>query len=517
MATTVTSPNYWTLTLTSNTASTYNFKFVVDITIGGVVVARIKQPKNLNNSAHLSFEKIVKNYINITHKHGNTIVGTQYDSIHLMPQNIPNPSGTTYNDFIASKNSGDLRTVLFKFYEEYATSSGGAITIHASGASDITKAVINYANSWEDQKVFDLSRFDFDSASTPARFLTGRPTETTNPNDLGGKVAQLTSATDYQTLSMFNEKNTYFNTENGRILYKFYEDKPATFGASDNHVGVISVQNAAVIGSESPSSSNTEDEFLIYLGSGGANVLNMKYAIYGGYQPTASIKYYTIQYISTDEISQNEVHSNKIKAGEFVEITTVGNIDWTLIGAASSAVGVQFYATGAAADASGRAEVFEYEKLSKTYLFEMVSDANGNASKYAGKNIAWKNKEGVWSYYYFDGASSDKESYKRKTQRENVAGSWNAATFTIDTFERGKVDKIEGAKLTTINTRYIDEAWNDHFKSLLMSNEVQIIEGGKSYPINIKNTTFDIKTNLKDKLVQYSFTYEYSHALKSIV
>jgi len=515
MATTVTSPNYWTLTLTSNTASTYNFKFVVDITIGGVVVARIKQPKNLNNSAHLSFEKIVKNYINITHKHDNTIVGTQYDSVHLMPQNIPNPSGTTYNDFIASKNSGDLRTVLFEFYEEYASASGGAITIHASGASDITKAVINYANSWEDQKGFDLSRFDFDSASTPARFLTERPIETTNPNDLGGKVAQLTSATDYQSLAMFNERGTYFNTENGRILYKFYEEKPATFGASDNHVGAISVQNAAVIGSESPSSSNTEDEFLIYLGSGGANVLNMKYAIYGGYQPTASIKYYTIQYIGTTEITATSTAITDIKAGDYVLVTSAGNSNWSAIGGGED-IDTKFYATGSGTG-TGVGNVIEYEKLSKTYLFEMVSDANGNASKYAGKNIAWKNKEGVWSYYYFDGASSDKESYKRKTQRENVAGSWNAATFSIDTFERGKVDKIEGAKLTTINTRYIDEAWNDHFKSLLMSNEVQIIEGGKSYPINIKNTTFDVKTNLKDKLVQYSFTYEYSHALKFIV
>ena len=398
MATTVTSPNYWTLTLTSNTASTYNFKFVVDITIGGVVVARIKQPKNLNNSAHLSFEKIVKNYINITHKHDNTIVGTQYDSIHLMPQNIPNPSGTTYNDFIASKNSGDLRTVLFKFYEEYASASGGAITIYASGASDITKAVINYANSWEDQRGFDLSRFDFDSASTPARFLTERPIETTNPNDLGGKVAQLTSATDYQSLAMFNEKDTYFNTENGRILYKFYEDKPATFGASDNYVGVISVQNNSAAGSETPTSSNTEDEYLIYLASGGANILKMKYAIYGGYQPTASIKYYTIEYISSVAIGSTIRDADEIIQGEHIEIITVGTTDYTSIGASSNTVGVKFYATGATTG-TGQSRALEYEHLSKTYLFEMVSDANGNASKYAGKNIAWKNKEGVWSYY----------------------------------------------------------------------------------------------------------------------
>ena len=135
MATTVTNPNYWTLTLTSNTASVFNFKFVVDITIGGVLVARIKQPKNMEGAAHISYEKIVKNYITISHKHKNTITGTQYDSIHLMPQNAPNPTGTTLNDYIATFNSGDLRTVLLEFHEEYASSEGGAITLHEDTAT----------------------------------------------------------------------------------------------------------------------------------------------------------------------------------------------------------------------------------------------------------------------------------------------------------------------------------------------------------------------------------------------
>jgi len=517
MATTVTNPNYWTLSLTSDTTPVFNFKYVIDITIGGVLVARIKQPKNMNGSAHLSYEKIVKNYINISQKHVNTITGTQYDSIHLMPQNEPNPSSTTLNDYIASFNSGDLRLVVFSFYEEFASTEGGVISVSASSATAQTKALINFANSWEEQKLFDLNDFNFDSTTPTSKFLTNRPTDTTKQNDLGGKIAQLTSANDYQTVTMFNEKSTYFNTELGRFLYKFYEEKPETYGADDNHVGVISVQNSDQAGVEAPNASNSEDEDLIYLASGGANVMNMKYAMYGGYKPTTSIKYYTLQYISLNEIGATEVHSNKIKAGEFVEIVTVGSVDWTLIGASSSTVGVQFYATGSSSNASGRADVIEYEKLSNTYLFEMVSDANCNSSKYEGKNITWKNKYGVWDYYFFDGSTSDKETYKRSIQREGIAGSWNDATFELNTYERGIVDKIEGKKQSTINTRYIGDEWNEHFKGLLMSNEVQIIEGGKSYPINIKNSSLDVKTNLKDKLVQYSFNYEYSHALKSIV
>ena len=301
MATTVTNPNYWTLTLTSNTTPVFNFKYVVDITIGGVLVARVKQPKNMAGSAHLSYEKIVKNYITISHKHKNTIVGTQYESIHLMPQNSPNPTGTTINDYIATFNSGDLRTVLLEFHEEYADTEGGAITLHEDTATAQTKAIINYANSWEDQKIFYLSKFDFDSTSPVSKFLTDRPTATTQPNDLKGRVAQLTSANDYQLVSMFNEKSTYFNTELGRFLYKFYDKVPDTLGINDNHIGVISVQNSSVAGVIPPTDASAEDEdkAFIYLACGGANVNKMVYAQYGGYTPTASVKYYSLQYIST--------------------------------------------------------------------------------------------------------------------------------------------------------------------------------------------------------------------------
>ena len=517
MATTVTNPNYWTLTLTSNTASVFNFKFVVDITIGGVLVARIKQPKNMEGAAHISYEKIVKNYITISHKHKNTITGTQYDSIHLMPQNAPNPTGTTLNDYIATFNSGDLRTVLLEFHEEYASSEGGAITLHEDTATAQTKAIINYANSWEDLKTFDLAKYDFDSASTPSKFLTERPTATTQPNELKGSVAQLTSANDYQTMAMFNERSTYFNTEDGRLLYKFYESVPTNIGGiNDNYVGVISVWNGDKAGVEEPSLSSTEDKMLTYVACGGANVMKMDYAQYGGYTPTTAIKYYSLQYVSTVEIGDTQRNANKIKAGEFIEIINVGTTDWISIGASGNTVGSQFYATGNATG-SGTGEAKEYEKLSEPYLFEMVSDANCNSSLYEGKNIAWKNKLGVWDYYFFDGAFTDKESYKRKTQRENISGSWNAATFELNSYERGKVDKVEGIKQTTVNTRYISDEWNTYLKGLLMSNEVQIIEGGKSYPINIKNGSFDVKTNLKDKLVQYSFTYEYAHDLKERV
>jgi len=516
MATTVTSPNYWTLTLTSDTASTYNFKFVVDITIDGVVVARIKQPKNLNDSAHMSFEKIVKNYIDISQKHKNTIVGTQYDSIHLMPQNITEPTIDTYNDFFASGNTDSLRLVLFEFYEEYASTEGGVISVNSSGASDITKAIINYADSWEDQKIFDATEFEL-STSVVGKFLTTRPTTTTNPNNLFGRIASPTSITDFQTLSFLNSSTYYDTYTYVRLAYRFFTETPnETLG---NYIGSIQVTpetTPAEYGYTRSSSATSEDRMLVTIGVGGGNYQNIKYPTFGGYQITSDIKYVSINAQEFNSTVISTLTPADIRVGDYIQTLSIGTTDFTAIGAANNDIGTKFYATGAGTG-TGTFYLRTRNPMSEVYLYEIISDANENSSKYEGKNIAWKNKYGVWDYYFFDGLSSDKESYKRSVERENIAGSWNAATFELNTYERGRVDKVEGNKLTTINTRFIGEEWNEHFKGLLMSNEVQIIEGGKSYPINIKNNSFDVKTNLKDKLVQYTFSYEYSHALKSIV
>ena len=145
MATTVTRSNYWMLKLTSNTTPAFNFKFVVDIWVDGAKFIRLKQPKNNNDSAHINFEKIVKNYIKVTNKHDNTITSnfynTQYDSIHLIPLNR-----TDLGDYPLSKNTDTLKTFTFKFYEEYSATADGTVSVSSSSASNVSYPLINFAN-----------------------------------------------------------------------------------------------------------------------------------------------------------------------------------------------------------------------------------------------------------------------------------------------------------------------------------------------------------------------------------
>jgi len=526
MATTVTQSNYWMLKLTSDTTPVFNFKFVIEVYIDSVKQITLKQPKNTNGSAHVSYEKIMRDYIEVTHKHSNTITGNaSYDSIHLMPQNATVQSGIV-KDYPMSENTGTMKSVTFKFFEEYSTTLTGVISRSASSATDLTLRKINFANEWEDQMNFDTDLYCFNDARAGlGYFLTKLPTVTSEINTNAGFASTITSLNDYKTLSWLNSDEPPFDTQYGTIAIKFYEEAPKTQvisnrGIQTNYVGQITFINNATNGGHSPSSATTDSESLIYLGVGGGNVKNIVYPSRGGYQMGSNVNYYTVFY---GESNINEIFTNKsgdnIKPGDFITIWVAGGtIDYTTIGAADNNQGTSFYATGTPSG-TGTFKKTHTVPLSRTHLFE-VSRCN----KYEEFSLAWKNKFGTWDYYMFDGKSSESIGYDRKEFVDKLPGTWDAVNFDLNSYERGRRQIVEGSKSTTVSTRFITEDYNDYFNELMMSNEVILLtpvdegdDGVKQVPvpINIKDKSIEYKTTVNDKLVQYSFTFEYAHKLKT--
>lgn len=537
MATTVAQSNYWMLKLTSDTTPVYNFKFVVEVYIDGTKQVTLKQPKNTNGSAHLSYEKIVKDYIEITHEHSNTVTGAvSYDSIHLMPQNDTVQSGVV-KDFALSENTNTIKDITFKFYEEYSTTATGVVSrTGTTTATDLTLTKLNYANDWEDLMTFEDNLFCFNSSRSGINeFLSELPTTNTQGNPTSDLVPHLTSYNDYKTLSWINSDNSPFDTEAGYIQYRFFEEAPVqklvgTRGIYTNHVAQVTVQNNSTYGGYDPSSANSDDEYLIYAGVGGANVKKIVYPAFGGYQlqSSSNVKYYTVEYVDSStsaELFTSKSGSN-IKPGQNITIfSSGGTIDYTTVGAANNNVGTTFWATGTPTG-TGTFKINHLNKLSKTYLFELADTDDSNCSKYDEFSLAWKNKYGTWDYYMFNGKSSESIAYTRQEFVEKVPGTWNAASFALKSYERGKQQTVEGTKSTTINTRFITEDYNDYFNDMLMSNEVILLspvdKGDDNVkqvpiPINITDSSISYKTSNNDKLVQYSFTFEYAHKIKTRV
>ncbi len=536
MAIAHTKQNYWTLTLTTTTSPVYNYKFVVDIYVDSVKVVRLKQPRNEAGAAHINYERIVKDYVNMTNKHSNTITGAvDYDSIHLIPQNTTNPSGSTYHDYPISDNDGSLKLISFEFFEEYSSTEGGVVSIN-DDILEFSLARINYADEWEDAMLLDENSHIFGTPAVIGDFLTQLPSTTNKPNDTSGLIPVLTSFNDYKTFAWFNEYNAYFNVSEGYLVYHFFKEAPKFEDVGggilipSNHEGTITIDINSNTGGVAPASAGSQEEYLLFGGVGGGNVKNIKYVDKGGYQLAEGneIKYYTASYgdLSLDSTYREASEVDKIRKGDYILIYDVsGGINWMLYGAANNTVATQFYSNTDGRDmvGTGAYSIQTPLELSKKHLFEIAADENCNSTRFEEYTLAWKNKFGVWDYYLFDGEHSEKRSYKRKTSYERQAGTWNAATYTLNSYERGKVDEVTGTKQVTINTRYISDEFNDLCNSLLMSNEVQLLspvttgeDAVKSVPvpINIKDSGITYKTNLKDKLVQYSFTFEYAHNLK---
>jgi hypothetical protein len=383
------------------------------------------------------------------------------------------------------------------------------------------------------EMLFSFTQFEV--GGEKGKFLSELPADTTKGNNTSGKIPHLTSYNDYKTLSFFNNDTAPYATIDGWLEYRFFDTEPIFESINGtifptNYVGKIEVTNEGNNGGVNPSGADSDDEYLLFAGVGAANVKNIKYPNKGGYQlqEDSNIKYYTIYYADSvsNSVSTGSIVASTVKQGDRCRILSVGTTDFTLYGAANNNVNTIFYSNSGSIAGTGEVEIFSKKQVSQTHLFEIATDTNCNSTRFEEYSLAWKNKYGTWDYYMFDGEHTDVRNYKRETDYSRLAGGWSDATFTIDSFERGKVQKVNGTKQTTINTRYITDEYNDYFNGLLMSNEVLLLSPVKKgdddikqvpIPINIQDKSLTFKTNLKDKLVQYSFTFEYAHDLKQRV
>jgi len=224
------------------------------------------------------------------------------------------------------------------------------------------------------------------------KFLTELPLDTLNGNNTANKIPHITSYKDYKLFSWLN-KFTNFNTDDGKLVYMFFDDVPifqSVMGnlIPTNYVGTIQVDNNANNGGHLPSTADEDDEYLLFGGVGGANVKNIKYPDKGGYQllESSNVKYYTVYYAGTSTSNDSFTEASDIKAGDFIRITIgggIGNnqIDYTTIGSISNSANTEFYATGSTTGTGAYQKKYGKPE-SKTYLFEIASETNCNFTRF---------------------------------------------------------------------------------------------------------------------------------------
>ena len=140
--------------------------------------------------------------------------------------------------------------------------------------------------------------------------------------------------------------------------------------------------------------------------------------------------------------------------------------------------------------------------------------------KYPNVRIKWKNRFGQFDWYNFDLVSRESFSTERRTYQPQL-GSWESSTLSYQNFDSANlayiVDSNQGL---SVNTNWLDDAYNDILKQLLVSDEIYWVYNEATSavrPLTITTQNIVFKTGVVDKLIQYQFDFQYGQPYKLIL
>ncbi len=158
-------------------------------------------------------------------------------------------------------------------------------------------------------------------------------------------------------------------------------------------------------------------------------------------------------------------------------------------------------------------------KIGNTLHFDLEC-----TKKYPNVRIKWKNRFGQWDYFNFNLVSRETFNTERSKYQPQI-GTWSSRTLTYNDYDSAIQNYITDSTLKlSVNTDYVNEDYNEIFKQLMVSDEIYWVyeEGSelnnteKLKPLAIDNTSFNLKTGVVDKLIQYQFTFTQGQGYKLI-
>jgi hypothetical protein len=142
--------------------------------------------------------------------------------------------------------------------------------------------------------------------------------------------------------------------------------------------------------------------------------------------------------------------------------------------------------------------------------------------KYPNVRIKWKNRYGQFDYFNFylvnrQGFQSTKRTYQPQI------GTFQGTSLSYNSYDSSNLNYLSDSKQTlSVNSDYIDDDYNNIFKQLLVSDEIYWVYEQTSTtetvrPITIRTDSVVFKTGVNDKLVQYSFDFDWGQSYKLII
>ena len=131
---------------------------------------------------------------------------------------------------------------------------------------------------------------------------------------------------------------------------------------------------------------------------------------------------------------------------------------------------------------------------------------NVTECKYEPYKITFVNKFGALQDIWFfkrtnETLTTKQEKFKRNTV---VAGSYDISRHQDKTLTKNGKEKL------TLNTGYYPESYNEVFKEMQLSEDCWIEIESQTLPIQVTSSSFAYKTQLNDKLINYTIEIEFA-------
>jgi hypothetical protein len=152
--------------------------------------------------------------------------------------------------------------------------------------------------------------------------------------------------------------------------------------------------------------------------------------------------------------------------------------------------------------------VFNYGTTTETHTF-IVKEA----CKYPLYNVFFKNRFGFWQSIPFNLRSKSTINVESSDYMPVVStyGAYSLQSHNKKSYQPSAKEVI------TLNTDFIPEYYNNIIKEMMLSEFIYVENNGVYLPVNLNKKSIDVKKKVFDKLIQYTFDFEYSFNLMNSV
>jgi len=126
--------------------------------------------------------------------------------------------------------------------------------------------------------------------------------------------------------------------------------------------------------------------------------------------------------------------------------------------------------------------------------------------KFTPYKITFINKYGTLQDIWFFKRTNETLTTKTEKFKKNIISS---ASYSISNHQDKTLTK-NGKEKLTLNTGYYPEAYNEVFKEMQLSEDCWIEIESKTLPIQVTSSSFAYKTQLNDKIINYTIEIEFA-------